>query len=173
MLIRGTGTGALVGGDLTDPENNINDNVPLSPNGGSGFNWVTSIATSSNFFTPGKSPGEGALDLFDNKVGGGEAKWYDGGVLPSPGYRVAVQFPVQYALTRFTVASANDTPGRDPDIWRIIASDDGSTWVTLFAQSNDGVSVGGAVGGSGAPATKTCTRASTRPWAVNAVTSSV
>jgi len=144
MLIRGIGTGALVGGDLTDPENDINDNVPLNPNGGSGFNWVASIATSSNFFTPGKSPGEGALDLFDNKVGAGEAKWYDGSVLPSPGYRVAVQFPVQYALTRFTVASANDVPSRDPDIWRIIASDDGLTWVTIFAQSNDGVSVWGA-----------------------------
>ncbi|MBM4037958.1 MAG: PEP-CTERM sorting domain-containing protein [Planctomycetes bacterium] len=141
MTILGTGTGALLGSDLTDPENNINDNVPSSPNGGSGYNWLTSVASSSNWFTPGNSSLEGALDLFDNKVAAGEAKWYDGGVLPN--YRVAVQFALPYVLTRFTVASANDVPNRDPDIWQIQGSNDGATWTPIFIRNNDGVSAWG------------------------------
>ena len=39
------------------------------------------------------------------------------------------------------MASANDTPGRDPHIWRIEGSTDGETWTTIFSQNDPNVSV--------------------------------
>lgn len=131
----GTGTGALLGGDLTDPDNNINDNVPASPNGGSGFNWVSATATTEPWFSPGIGS-EGAFDVFDNKVGGGETKWCCAG----PTQSVTVQLPERYVLTHFTIAAGNDVPGRDPDVWFIEGSEDGSNWTTIFSYDNDGVS---------------------------------
>ncbi|MEO7099418.1 MAG: RICIN domain-containing protein, partial [Luteolibacter sp.] len=37
---------------------------------------------------------------------------------------------------RYTVAAANDVPGRDPKNWQFQGSNDGSTWSTLDTQSN-------------------------------------
>ena len=64
LTVLGTGTGALLGGDLTDPEDDGNDG------NGSGFNWLSTAASSENNFG-----GEGALDVFDNQIGSGNTKW--------------------------------------------------------------------------------------------------
>jgi hypothetical protein len=132
----GTGTGALLGGDLTDPQDNIDDDVPGNPPFfGSNFNFVNATATSENFFTPGGG-NEGALDVFDNKVDSGEAKWCCDG----PPQSVAVQFARAVMLTHFTIAAGNDEEQRDPDVWRIQGSNDGISWTTIFEYNNDGTS---------------------------------
>jgi len=137
VTILGTGSGALLRSDLTDPENDINDNMPNNPPYyGTGYNFVAAGANQETWFSPGKGGwswhGEAALDLFDNKVGGGEAKWCCGGQW------LWVQFPRPIILTHFTIASANDASYRDPDIWRIEGSNDGSNWTTIFSYDNDG-----------------------------------
>jgi len=145
-LVLGTGSGALLGGDLTDPDNNIDDNVAGNPPYfGTGYDWVAAYSNMETHFSPGGPSNEAALDLFDNKVGGSSDKWYDGGA----NAWVAVQFDMPYVLTHFTVASANDVPGRDPDIWRIQGSNDSTngadgTWNDVFIYNNDGTSIWGA-----------------------------
>lgn len=129
--ILGTGTGALLGGDLTDPEN---DGVESEVNPVTGFDWVSIDANQEAYFTlEGGGVNEGSFDIFDNKVGGGEAKYCCGG----PTWNVTVQFDQQYTLTHFTATSSNDSPGRDPDVWQILGSNDGVNWVTIFSEDND------------------------------------
>lgn len=140
VTVRGYGTGALIGGDLTDPENNINDSVQTPPYYGVGYNWLQAFASNENYFTTSPPQGgrsEGALDLFDNKVGGGEAKYCcNGGT-----QLITVRLDGQYIITRFTIASDNDVgTQRDPDIWRILGSNDNVTFTPIFTYSNDGTS---------------------------------
>jgi len=141
-VILGTGTGALLTSDLSDPGNDINDNVPGNPPYfGSGYDWVAAFSNSETHFSPGGPSNEAALDLFDNQVGGGSNKWYDGGV----NAWVALQFDRPYILTHFTVSSANDAAGRDPDIWHIQGSSNSTdgqdgTWTDIYTYSNDGTS---------------------------------
>ncbi|NQU25183.1 MAG: hypothetical protein HQ567_28175, partial [Candidatus Nealsonbacteria bacterium] len=143
--VLGTGTGALLGGDLTDPENDINDNVAGNPPySGTGYNWVNAFASAENYFSPGGPENEAALDLFDNKLGGGEAKWYDFG---QQGW-VALEFALPQVLTHFTVSSANDEAARDPDVWRIQGSNDSTdgvdgNWTDIFTYDVEGTSAWG------------------------------
>ncbi len=62
--VLGTGTGSLLGGDLTDPENDGNPEADV------GYN---AKFTSSE--EPGFAGGENAFNVFDNQLGGGNAKW--------------------------------------------------------------------------------------------------
>lgn len=117
LTVLGTGSGALLGGDLTDPENDGNDS------NGTGFNWLTTAASSENNFG-----GEGALDVFDNQVGSGSTKW----CCNAPPQWVAVQLDKPYVLTHFTIASGNDVPERDPNNWTIQGSNDGTNWDTIY-----------------------------------------
>ena len=125
--ILGTGTGALLGGDLTDPEDDGQADVD------EGYNAV---------FTGNDEPsfggGENAFNIFDNILGGGNAKWCCGpqGGIPEEGLHVTAEFEIAYVLTHFTVSSANDTPGRDPTVWEIQGSNDGEEFATIF--SHDG-----------------------------------
>src|SRR5436190_17086015 len=80
----GAGTGALLGGDLTDPENNGVDGAATN------WNWVSIVASSENAWTA-----EGAYNVFDNKVGAGDDKWCCDG----PPQSIAVQFDRPYVLT--------------------------------------------------------------------------
>jgi len=57
FVVLGTGSSALLGGDLTDPEDNGNDTSASGTN----FNWLSTAASSENNFGS-----EGALDVFDN-----------------------------------------------------------------------------------------------------------
>ena len=117
LTVLGTGTAALLGGDLTDPENDGNDAT------GTGFNWVSTAASSENYFGS-----EGALDVFDNQVGELDAKWCGA---PPPQW-VAVELAVPHVLTHFTLAAGNDAPERDPTNFRIEGSMDGTAWTTIF-----------------------------------------
>src|SRR4030095_1575755 len=125
FVILGSGTSALLGGDLTDPENNGSDAS------GANFNWVTINASSENYWTQ-----EGAFNVFDNQVGSNDAKWCCD---PAPQW-IAVKFDKPYVLTHFTLASGNDAPERDPTRWRLEGSNDGTTWTTIY-DWNAGVSV--------------------------------
>ncbi len=124
VVVRGTGTAALVGHDLTDPENN---GLPESD-----VNYNASFRSS---FNPGFGGYEGAYNVFDNRVGGNNDKW-----CCATGGWVEAKFAQQYVLTGFTAASANDVPGRDSDFWRILGSNDGINYTTIFEYHNEGVS---------------------------------
>ena len=60
----GTGTGSLIGGDLTDPEDDG------QPDADQGYNAKFSASNE-----PGFGGGENAFNVFDNQLGGGNAKW--------------------------------------------------------------------------------------------------
>jgi len=149
-VMLGYGAGALLKSDLTDPDNNINDNVAANPPYyGTGYDWLAAYASTENWFSPG-SGSEASLDLFDNKVGSGEAKYCcNGGT-----QWVAVQLPKQYVMTHFTIASDNDSgTNRDPDIWAIQGSNNSTNgndgvWTDIFSYNSDGTSPFNLGGGS-------------------------
>lgn len=124
----GTGTNALLGRDVTDHENN---GVEGPDANNSLFDWLTITATSKPFFH-GSGGNEGAFDIFDNKVGGGEAKFYNGGTPVS----VTVELPYTVRLTHFTMASGDDSPQRDPRVWSIQGSVDGVSFSPIFTMSD-------------------------------------
>lgn len=62
--VLGTGTGSLIGGDLTDPEDDG------QPDADEGYN-----ATFTSSEEPGFGGGEFAFNVFDNQLGPGNAKW--------------------------------------------------------------------------------------------------
>lgn len=115
--VRGAGTTALIGGDLTDPEDNGVDGAMTN------WNWVSISATSENTWSA-----EGAYNIFDNKVGAGDDKWCCDG----PPQSIAVQFDRPYVLTHFTLAAGNDAAERDPTRWFIEGSNDGTTWTIIY-----------------------------------------
>ncbi len=51
---------------------------------------------------------------------------------------MTAEFEEPYALTHFTVSSANDVPARDPTVWEVQGSNDGEEFTTIF--SHDGAS---------------------------------
>ncbi|MCH1415981.1 MAG: Ig-like domain-containing protein, partial [Gammaproteobacteria bacterium] len=123
--VLGTGSGALLGNDLTDPEDNGVD----SGTNGSNFNWTSINASSKKTFA-----GEGSYSVFDNNVSSGSAKW----CCDNPTQWIYVQFSQSYVLSHFTITSGNDVAGRDPDIWKIQGSNDGSNWTDIYSYSNNG-----------------------------------
>lgn len=123
--ILGTGTGALLGGDITDPED---DGLPDSN--------VNYNATFSSTNRPWFGAPEGSFNVFDNRVGGGTDKWCcdDPG---ATGHQLTAQITAgRYLLTHFTVTSSNDSPQRDPRVWEIQGSNDGVNFTTLFSYSD-------------------------------------
>jgi hypothetical protein len=124
-VIRGYGSAALVKGDLTDPENDGQADVNV------GYN-----ATFRSSFAQGFGGYELAFNVFDNDVGGGNAKW-----CCQAGGWVEADFGKQrYTLTSFTAASANDMPGRDSDKWQILGSNDGVNYDVIFSYDKPDVS---------------------------------
>lgn len=121
----GTGTNSLLGGDLTDPENDG------AADADEGYN---AIFSSNN--EPGFGGGEFSFNVFDNILGGGNAKWCcgPGGGIPEEGLHITAELETAYALTHFTVSSANDVPARDPTEWEIQGSNDGEDFTTIYAQ---------------------------------------
>ncbi|MDX2418317.1 MAG: hypothetical protein QNK19_12730 [Xanthomonadales bacterium] len=131
--ILGTGTAALIGGDLSDPTNSLDNTAGTTTASAIPTLWVSASATSE----PGFSPAEGnerAFDIFDNTIGGGTAKWC---CSPAP-QSMAIELYEQYVLTYFTIASGNDVPMRDPDIWSIDGSNDGVNWTPIYTYNNNG-----------------------------------
>ena len=137
--ILGIGTGALLGNDITDPEDDINDNTGdlLSGTASSGenFNWISSAASGQNYFgDPSNTNRQGALDLFDNKADGTtNSKWCCTGT-GTPQY-VTLEFADMYVLTHFTITSGGDAAWRRPTAWEIQGSNDGSSFTTIHSQS--------------------------------------
>lgn len=125
----GVGAEFLLGGDLTDPENNGDE--LLGPNDPS-WNWAG--ITSS--IEPGFGGGEFSFNIFDNLVGGGNDKWCcDDPTVANPHW-VAVQFGNPVSLTHFTITSGNDSPDRDPTKFQIQGSQDGATYTTIYNFDN-------------------------------------
>ena len=127
-VILGTGTSSLIGGDLTDPED---DGIDGTDGAAGNWNWTSILASSENAWTS-----EGAYNVFDNQVGGGDMKWCCEG----PTQSIYVKFSTTYVLTHFTITSGNDAGGRDPDQWEIQGSNDGTNWTTIFEYDDDGTS---------------------------------
>jgi hypothetical protein len=115
---------ALVGNDLTDPENDGHANEYLN------YNAVFRASIEPQYV------GEGAFNVFDNRVGGGDDKW----CCDTNGWVEADFGSKRYQLTSFTATSANDVPERDSDIWQILGSNDGIHYTPIFSYSRDGVS---------------------------------
>ncbi|MFP6874094.1 MAG: discoidin domain-containing protein, partial [Verrucomicrobiales bacterium] len=129
--------GGLLGGDLTDPENDgiEGPTIPGPPqSAGTNFNWLSISASIENYF--GNFGGsEGAYDIFDNTVGGGQAKWCCDG----PPQNATVEFEEPVSLTHFTITSGNDTPDRDPRDWQIQGSNDGINFEPIFVRASNEV----------------------------------
>jgi hypothetical protein len=150
MEVLGIGNAALLGGDLTDPEDDGNEAAgDTDPS----WNWKAIFANSEPGFNgvalPGTPAGtERSYNVFDNAAdGGGDAKWCCGEPLTgstisaSNPLNITVQLKERHRLTHFTVTSANDTPTRDPRDWQILGSNDGTVWEPIFTQ------IGGAIAG--------------------------
>ena len=125
--ILGTGTGALLGGDLTDPEDDGAADANVNYN-----------ATFFSSDEPGFGGGEFAFNVFDNTVGGGNAKWCCGTSFPQI---VGAVFDQSYLLTHFTLTSGNDTVTRDPRVWQIQGSNDSTTgldgtWTNIYSRTD-------------------------------------
>jgi len=125
----GTGTGALLGGDLTDPDNNGNE--AAGPNDPS---WDWESITSNN--KPGFEGAELAFNIFDNKVGGGADKWCCDDPTPANPFNVDVKFRSPVVLKYFTITSGNDARDREPLRWQIAGSNDGVTYTPIFVQDS-------------------------------------
>ena len=50
---------------------------------------------------------------------------------------MTAEFEEPYALTHFTVSSANDVPARDPTVWEVQGSNDGKEFETIYAHDGD------------------------------------
>jgi hypothetical protein len=122
----GTGTAALIGGDLTDPENDGIDQAGAAAD--PTWNWV-SINSSVK---PDFNGGESAFNVFDNKVGGGDDKWCCDDPVPGAPVWIAVEFANPISLTHFTLTTGNDTRDRDPNDWAIEGSNDGVTYFPIY-----------------------------------------
>lgn len=131
-VILGQNAGNLIGGDLTDPENDGAADADVNYN-------ATFLADHENGF----GGGEFAFNVFDNQVGGGNAKWCCGtnpAGLP-PAHWVQATFDQPYLLTHFTVTSSNDTPGRDPRVWQVLGSNNGIDFDVIYSRNNTSTAV--------------------------------
>jgi hypothetical protein len=125
----GTGTAALLGGDLTDPENDGDEAAYPGPT----WNGVTFFGNNEAAF----GGGEFAFNVFDNRVGGGSDKWCCDDPTEAAPLFVGASFPRAVSITHFTITSGNDTPNRDPRRWKLQGSNDNTTWEDIFVQDSD------------------------------------
>jgi len=126
--VLGVGTEFLVGGDLTDPEDDGD------PEADDGYNAIFRSA-----FEEGFGGGEFAFNVFDNILGPGNDKWCCGSEAEVVGDPIWVEAELQapHFLTSFTVSSANDVPARDPSHWAVQGSNDGVNYETIFEQEDE------------------------------------
>ena len=126
--ILGVGTESLIGGDLTDPEDDG------APDADEGYNAIFSSNEE-----PGFGGGEFSFNVFDNRLGPSNDKWCcgKGGGIPEEGLHVTAELEEAYVLTHFTVSSANDVPARDPTVWEVQGSNNGEDFTTIYAHDGD------------------------------------
>jgi uncharacterized protein (TIGR03382 family) len=132
FVILGTGTAALKGSDLTDPDNNG------APDADTNYN-----ATFTSSEEPGFGGGEFAFNVFDNQVGGGNMKWCCGDLnnFPTNPISISATLGAAQVLTHFTVTSGNDTPTRDPRVWQIQGSNDGVNFTTIYLRNDPAAAI--------------------------------
>ncbi len=128
ITVLGKGTGALLGGDLTDLED---DGDEAAGESDPSWNWV-SISSNNE---PGFEGGEFSFNIFDNQLGGGNARWCCDDPQPDSPFNVTVEFANAVSLTHFTMASANDVPGRDPTWFEIQGSNDGENFTAIYTRN--------------------------------------
>jgi len=149
----GAGNAALLGGDLTDPEDDVIDRGSYDADGSEeahrpkNGNWVTMKSS------PNSPPGKPAHQrhayqdwqnsppcaIFLNNPDG--RKWYlgfldggNGGPTEAAPYYCAVELKDPVALTHFTITVSPDMPGRDPKQWAIQGSMTGkdNDWTDIY-----------------------------------------
>ncbi|MDA7631217.1 Vps62-related protein [Verrucomicrobia bacterium] len=123
----GTGANALLGGDLTDPEDDGVDAGGVDDFSKNGWNLVNVIPNEE----PGFGGGEFAFNIFDNQLGGGNAKWC------CNARDITFEFEAPVSVTHFTIASADDVPNRDWRVFRVQGSNDGTTFETFYESSGE------------------------------------
>jgi len=149
----GAGNASLLGGDLTDPEDDVVDKgeygagLPpdkMRPEKG---NWVE--MKMSPVPPPGAPPHQiHAYQSWQNTPGVGlflnkpdPRKWYigfkdggNGGPTMEKPYALAFSFKEAYALTHFTITTSPEMPGRDPRQWAIQGSNTGedNDWTDIY-----------------------------------------
>ncbi|MCA9186115.1 MAG: dockerin type I domain-containing protein [Pirellulaceae bacterium] len=127
--VLGIGEAFLLGNDLTDRDNVHDETFYTPPTDFGGFDAEFFASDKASF-----TDHEAAFNVFDNLVdGGGQAKWCCGSAFPQI---VGAKLEQPYVLSHFTVTSGNDSPERRPRVWSMEGSNDGSTWVTIFAQND-------------------------------------
>ncbi len=149
----GSGDGSLLGGDLTDPEDNIVPNtdcagdLPEAQLKPDNCGWINMKCWPAN--PPGEPAhqrhpyqswqGSPASAIFWNKPE--TKKWYVGfkdggygGPTKAKPYMVALEFPKAVVLTHFTVSTSPDMPGRDPKSWALQGSHTGKDddWTDIY-----------------------------------------
>ena len=135
FTVRGIGAAALVGHDLTDPEDDGAADSNLN------YNATFSASEEANF--TGTGFGQGAFNVFDNKLGSNGDKWCCGteNNFPTNPISVDAAFPAAHVLRRFTLASGDDSPERDPRVWKIQGSNDGVTFTDIYVRNNPDAAV--------------------------------
>jgi hypothetical protein len=81
----------------------------------------------------GSSSTEGAAQAFDGTT---NTKWFNANAGTTGWIQCDFGAGNAQTIKRYTVASANDVPGRDPKNWQLQGSNDDSAWTTLDTQSN-------------------------------------
>ena len=128
VTILGTGTAALLGSDLTDPQNDGDVEADI--------NYEATFAASEE---PTFGGSEGAFNVFENQVGGGNQKFCCGDQNNFPVNPITIDATLDVGairLSHFTVTSGNDTPARDPLDWEIQGSNDGVNFTSIFSSTS-------------------------------------
>ncbi len=149
----GVGNAGLLGGDMTDPEDDVvgKDNseqdLPEDQLKPANANWVamkcapvSPAGTAAHQRHPYQSwQRSPAAAVFFNRPE--KQRWYvsfgDGGLggpTPDKPYYAAVKFAAPFVLTHFTITMAKDMPERDPKTWAIQGSNTGedNDWKDVF-----------------------------------------
>ena len=127
--VLGTGTGSLIGNDLTD----LGDDG--DPENDDGYDAIFDANDE-----PGFGGGEFAFNVFDNRLGPSNDKWCcgkGGGIAEDDPIWVSATLPVPHTLTSFTVSSANDVPNRDPIHWSVQGSNDGQNFTDIYTYDEE------------------------------------
>jgi hypothetical protein len=149
----GSGDEALLGGDLTDPEDDIDFSAPPPANATEEQRKPKNADWVNIKFEPRSPPGAvphqdspysswvgcPAASIFYNSPEG--KKWYisykdggRGGPTRQDPYYCAVELAKPHVLTHFTIANSPDMPARDPRSWAIQGSSTGKKddWTDIF-----------------------------------------
>ena len=75
---------------------------------------------------------EGAVRAFDNNL---NTKWLTAGGNPTGWISYAFTTGTAHAINAYSIASANDAPGRDPRNWVLEGTNDGETWEAVDSRT--------------------------------------